>query len=216
MRYKLKGLSLIISVAISALFLVLSQFFSLNEVVGVQLSSFTLFSAIMPLAGTVGFGFSGLIYVVRSLFKYMIVGSPLALVYNIPSLCASASWITRNKLVTIGIPALCMVLFWAHPVGYAASPFALYWFIPISIALNNRSSLFLASLQSTFIAHAVGSVIWLYIGNIPATVWLGLIPIVAVERLIFASLMTLVYSVAVSVADSYIAPLLTRVRLRYF
>jgi len=48
-------------------------------------------------------------------------------------------------------------------------------------------SFFLVALSSSFIAHAVGSVIWLYSLSMPAEKWIALIPIVAVERFIFAA-----------------------------
>ena len=55
-----------------------------------------------------------------------------------------------------------MILFIAHPVGAAAAPYAFYWFIPIFIAMMRNRTLWHDALASTFTAHAVGSVIWLY------------------------------------------------------
>ncbi len=43
------------------------------------------------------------------------------------------------------------------------------------------------ALASTFIAHAVGSVIWLYTVPMVASAWLALIPIVACERLLYTA-----------------------------
>jgi hypothetical protein len=49
-----------------------------------------------------------------------------------------------------------------------------------------QRSLFLQALGSTFIAHAVGSVIWLYTVPMTAAMWMGLMPIVLFERIAFA------------------------------
>ena len=42
------------------------------------------------------------------------------------------------------------------------------------------------ALGATFSAHAVGGALWIYAFSLPAAVWQGLIPIVAIERSIFA------------------------------
>jgi hypothetical protein len=48
-------------------------------------------------------------------------------------------------------------------------------------------------LGSTFIAHAVGSTIWIYTVPMTAQMWLGLMPLVAIERLCFATGMVVSY-----------------------
>src|SRR2546430_1999084 len=52
---------------------------------------------------------------------------------------------------------------------------------------------FLQALGSAFIAHAVGSVIWLYTVGMTPAAWLGLIPVVFVERMLCAAGMTVAY-----------------------
>ena len=42
------------------------------------------------------------------------------------------------------------------------------------------------ALSASFVAHGIGSVIWLYTKNIAAPVWIGLIPVVVCERLLMA------------------------------
>ncbi len=103
-----------------------------------------------------------------------------------------------SVLLQLVLPAICMGLFALHPVGNQAFSYALYWLIPMAIFFARRyvSSVFLTALSSTFIAHAVGSVIWLYTVPMTSAQWLGLIPIVAAERLVFAVGATLVYAVA--------------------
>jgi len=58
--------------------------------------------------------------------------------------------------------------------------------IPIVLYLLKNKSIFTVSLSSTFIAHAVGSIFWLFLMPMGPERWIALIPIVAVERLLFA------------------------------
>ncbi|NQV12890.1 MAG: hypothetical protein HQ530_01150 [Parcubacteria group bacterium] len=83
-------------------------------------------------------------------------------------------------------PLVCFVLFVTHPVGREAWLYPLYWLIPIVGAFVFRKSLLVKSLGATFVAHAIGSTVYLYAFGLPAAVWLGLIPQVALERGFFA------------------------------
>jgi hypothetical protein len=87
----------------------------------------------------------------------------------------------------IAIPLLGMVLFWAHPVGAEAWAYPLLWAIPIAAAFVSERHVFLRSLGATFQAHVVGSVAFLYAIGMPAEAWWALIPIVLIERGIFAA-----------------------------
>ncbi|HCJ52457.1 MAG: hypothetical protein A2898_04445 [Candidatus Kerfeldbacteria bacterium RIFCSPLOWO2_01_FULL_48_11] len=84
------------------------------------------------------------------------------------------------------IPLLCMVLFNLHPEGRGAWYYSLYWLIPV-VALLTPHSLIFKSLGATFTAHAVGGVAFLYAFNLPAEVWIALIPIVFIERMLFTA-----------------------------
>ena len=83
------------------------------------------------------------------------------------------------------IAFLCIVLFILHPVGKQAWAYSLYFVIPIVAAFFPKR-LFLKSLGSTFTAHAVGSVVFLYTFQLTPAIWLGLIPVVFIERISFA------------------------------
>lgn len=83
-------------------------------------------------------------------------------------------------------PLVCFVLFVTHPMGREAWPYALYWLIPIAGVFVFRKNLLLKSLGATFVAHSIGSTVYLYAFGLPASVWLGLIPQVALERGFFA------------------------------
>jgi len=89
----------------------------------------------------------------------------------------------------IGIPLIGMALFALHPQGQGAMVYTAYWLIPICAYVYEKmksGSVVATALSSTFLAHVIGSVIYLYSFSIPAHFWLGLIPIVALERVIFA------------------------------
>lgn len=117
---------------------------------------------------------------------------------GLPTLAALWSIQTRSsywkaKLINIVVPVAAMIAFVLHPTGAAAYSYTFFWLIPITAELmkSKNNNLFLDQLIATFVAHAVGSVIWLYtIPTTPAT-WTSLLTIVPVERIIFASGATL-------------------------
>ncbi len=79
-----------------------------------------------------------------------------------------------------------------HPVGQVAWFYSLYWLIPVMLYALGSRSLFNESLGATFVQHAVGSVLWLYLVPTTSALWISLIPVVAVERLLCALGMVLV------------------------
>ena len=87
-----------------------------------------------------------------------------------------------------------MVSFWAHPVGRIVWFYPLMWLIPIA-AYFKRDWLYLRALGATFTAHAVGGAAWIWAFNLPASVWQSLIPVVAMERLLFAGGISAAYLV---------------------
>lgn len=125
------------------------------------------------------------------------MGSKLLLFWHLPTLCGALyfslmkkdTWYTR---AIAALPAaLCMVLFWIHPVGRHAYLYPLYWVIPIAVTLITTKPFFFQALGSTFTAHAVGSVLWLYSGILSSpAAWIALIPVVACERFGMAILIT--------------------------
>jgi hypothetical protein len=115
------------------------------------------------------------------------------LLYHIPTIVASGYWFSSNRLIRIGIPSLCMILFIAHPVGREAFFYSLFWLIPLAIHCLPSQRALTEALGTTFTAHAVGSVLHLYIYQMPALYWWGLMPIVVIERSVFALGMTVVF-----------------------
>ncbi|MFA5134589.1 MAG: hypothetical protein WC505_02260 [Patescibacteria group bacterium] len=106
----------------------------------------------------------------------------------------------RYKTLVAMLPLACIALFMLHPEGRGAWFYSLYWLIPLAASFAKRSLVF-NSLGATFTAHAIGSVTFLYIFNLPAEVWIGLIPIVFLERMLFTGGTALSYIVMNSLAD---------------
>jgi len=197
MKSQLKGFPFIPTISFLCSAFLLMRFAKISYIVGSTFSFFSLSDVVMPLSGILGIGFSLLAVFLRSGLKIAFQNLALfKLVYHIPGFCASAYWATENKLISLIIPAFCMAAFLAHPVGFAAAPYSFYWLIPMALYFVPKKSIFMHSLASTFIAHAVGSVLWLYLHPAMSVAqWYALLPVVAAERLLFASAMTLVYLV---------------------
>ena len=197
MKSQLKGFPFLPTISFLSSAFLLMRFCKVSYIVVSTFSFFSVSDAVMPLSGLLGFGFPLLIVLLRGSLRIALQNlTLLKLVYHIPGLCASAYWATENKLISLLLPAACIVAFLFNPVGFAAAPYALYWLIPMALYFVPQKSIFMHSLASTFIAHAVGSVLWLYThpGMTPVQ-WYALIPVVAAERLLFASTMALVYYV---------------------
>lgn len=106
----------------------------------------------------------------------------------------------KYKTLVAVIPLIAMVLFIMHPEGRGAWYYSLYWLIPLVASFAKRS-LVLNSLGATFTAHSIGSVAFLYAFNLPTAMWIGLIPIVFLERMLFTGGIAVSYVVMNTVAD---------------
>jgi len=159
----------------------IASLLKINFIVGSQLACFSAVSIVTPLVGLIsGLTGCGLFFAMRIFFSFIYnpLGSLHLLAFCLPGLCASLYLASEHILIRLILPIVCMILFISHPVGGAAFAYALYWLIPIALYFVRNKSLFLQALGSTFTAHAVGSVIWLYTVPMSAVLWLGLIPII--------------------------------------
>lgn len=193
--------------------------FKINCIFGSQMAFFSATNVCMPLSGAFGgiaggLGIFGARLFMRLLFSQL---CPLAcLVHYLPGLAASLYWSSTRVIIRLALPLLCMILFIMHPVGMHAIPYACYWLIPIGLYFVRRKTVFLEALGSTFVAHAVGSVIWLYTVPMTAQMWWALIPVVAVERLLFAcSMVVMYYTLHYCMRGMYYCAYLWRSTLQY-
>ncbi len=176
----------------------LVSFLKISFIVGSQLAHFSAVSIVTPLVGLLSgiIGCWALLVIKMAFgFAYNPVISLHMLAFCVPGFCASLYLASSHISIRLILPIVCMVLFIGHPVGFYSFAYALCWLIPIILYFVRKKSFFLQALGSTFVAHAVGSVIWLYTVPMSSVLWLGLIPIVIVERLLFASGIVITYTV---------------------
>lgn len=105
---------------------------------------------------------------------------------RLPLLLSSWAFRSQSWITEVVIPAVCMMLFMVHPIGSQVFYYSFYWLIPVSLYFVPRS-IYTRSLSATFIAHAIGSVVWLYFRGLDVSVWNMLMPVVIVERLLMAT-----------------------------
>jgi hypothetical protein len=166
-----------------------TSFIKVSFMVGSQMIWFSGINSVLPLAGAFGGIFGvGLVFLMRQVLHFLFFKtlSLSFLAMCIPGFCASLYWATSSAVIRLFLPILCMSLFVVHPVGAQAFVYSLYWLIPVVLYFIPRKSLFLHALASTFVAHAVGSVIWCYTVPMTPVLWMGLLPIVFIERILFA------------------------------
>ena len=189
----------------SALSLLFYQF-NFSEIVGAESKAyFTLFQFIGPIGGGIisplGGALSVLVVEITNFFFTGKALDPIIIVRFLPMVFAALYFGSKRK--ASGFVALaCMLLFWLHPIGNQAWFYALYWLIPLG-ATFYRHNLFARSLGATFTAHSIGSVAFLYAFNLPAEIWIGLIPIVAFERLMFAAGISVSYYAVNTVLNAF-------------
>lgn len=175
----------------------LASFFKLSFIVGSHAAFFSAVNIANPLIGAFNTRKNTLLiflalFITRWLFAGTIDLHFLAFI--VPGLFAALYWNVAGPAVRLLVPALCFCLFLAHPTGLAAAPYAFFWIIPMALYFKREKPLFYHALSSTLIAHAVGSVIWIYTVPMSAATWLALIPIVCLERFSFAAGITVAHT----------------------
>ena len=186
------------------LFTVLIFVFSFVKVTFFAGSHKLFFSGInlaFPVLGSLlGATFSGITVLLFFLFKKITLGGAITL--GLPTFFATLAFSIMTKkeksfklefynlLLRVILPIFAIILFILNPIGRQAFIYSFYWFIPVALyvfeKINKNSSIFLRSLTATFIAHAVGSLIWLYFIPTTSVYWISLISVVFIERFIFA------------------------------
>ncbi|GAB5412244.1 MAG: hypothetical protein ChlgKO_13580 [Chlamydiales bacterium] len=185
-------------------FVLVAQFLKFNIPMGEQFASLSCLAVALPLLAAFmpakkSLPIIGAVWMMLHLFH------PIPLTMGIPTLLASLSWRYSEKkeganwLMHLALPIVAMALFVLAPAGKIAWSYALYWLIPMVLCFV-RTSVWSRAVQSTFVAHAAGSVIWAYAVPMSGAQWIGLIPVVAVERLLAASLAVVLVQVLSSVS----------------
>ncbi|OGY90947.1 MAG: hypothetical protein A3H70_03605 [Candidatus Komeilibacteria bacterium RIFCSPLOWO2_02_FULL_48_11] len=102
-----------------------------------------------------------------------------------PPLAAVWYFGSKSKFNII-IPIIAIIAFNIHPIGRSAWLYSMFWLIPIICYFLRDRFLLARSLGATFTAHALGGALWIYAFGLSKEIWLGLIPITAIERSLFA------------------------------
>lgn len=171
----------------------------LSYIVGSRLCFFTLATVTKPLiAALAGLPtlllYSILHYITHAPYPLALSGRTLA--FYVPGIFAGLYWRNNHWLIRYAVSLCCIIAFLLHPQGNGAAPYCLFWIIPILAAQATQHNSLLLALGSSFTAHAVGSVIWIYATGMSSAQWLALIPLVLVERCFIALILSTVYELA--------------------
>ena len=159
---------------------------SISRIIG-SAQNFTLFELLGPIGGMFLGPILGAISVffVRALnilfFHQQL--DLLTVIRFLPMMLAAAYFGIKSKKTAVIFP-ICIALFLLNPIGRQAWMYSAIWLIPF-VATFFKKRLILNSLGATFTAHAIGSVIFLYSFGLTPAIWIGLIPVVFIERGIF-------------------------------
>lgn len=186
--------------------------------VGSWATVFSAVSTISPLSGYFGGAFGGMLYLAFRLAWHLFFSPTHVgmswLINIVPGWCSTMFWSFPPVIGSVFVPVIALCLFVMHPVGGQAFVYALLWLIPIALyacryAKNKIGNTFFAqALCATFVAHAVGSVMWLY--GMPAMkpeLWILLTPIALAERFFFAVGITLARLLVINLVDMAKMPL---------
>ena len=166
-----------------------------SKIIGSNLK-FNLFDFYGPIVGGfVGSTIGAVIVLIMQLINWAWHGfttDAATLIRFLPVLFSVLYFAHKSKW-TLLVPTICMIAFWAHPEGRIAWTYTLYWFIPIAMYFLHEKFIFARALGATFTAHAVGGALWIWVFNMNASLWIGLIPIVWKERGLMAIGITLTF-----------------------
>ncbi|MDP3964707.1 MAG: hypothetical protein Q8Q20_03575 [bacterium] len=163
--------------------------FPLTKLIGSDVR-FTIFDLFGPLAT----GFIGLIpglvsVALMQLGNFFIHGAEVVdagvIVRFFPMLFA-AWYFWKKNTASVWVSVLAIVAFNLHPIGRSAWVYSMFWLIPIIMHFLRDKSLMARALGTTFTAHAVGGALWVWVFGLSKEIWLGLIPVVMIERTLMA------------------------------
>lgn len=153
---------------------------------------FTLFDLIAPTAGAFLGSWFGIVAVFLMGAFNLVFGGIIdkgAIIRLFPVLFGVwffARSTSSGQAKLLIVPVVAMISFNLNEVGRSVWYYSLFWTIPVLVYPVVKKSLVARALASTFVAHSVGGAVWIWAFNMPASVWQGLIPVVALERSIMA------------------------------
>ena len=164
--------------------LLISHSLHLNWIIGSFSANFSCIHFILP-AFIKHFGIFGVVVLYAKDF--------LNVSNIIPFLSAKAGMMYSGAIYnrinffnSVVVPAVCMILFIVHPIGNTVFFYSFYWCIPMVLYAYFRRNLFAQALISAFVAHALGSLVWLYCYQLAGIYWIAALPVVPFERCLIA------------------------------
>lgn len=164
----------------------LVTFIPFSMIIGSKAAWFSCSSMSLPALGY----HASLLYVILSIFTKGLLSFHAIIfiaMHRLPHLAATSALRKKNWIISVALPVVAMILFCMHTVGQTVFYYSWYWFIPMIIYYFVPDTLPSRAVCASFVAHAVGSVIWLYRGHVPVQAWTLLMPIVPLERMIIAA-----------------------------
>jgi hypothetical protein len=153
-------------------------------------SHFTFFEFVAPsVAGILPLGVAMILVVVAKALFSLLTNSLVFNLFDVARLflpLAAVSYFYKKSKFNLIIPVIAIIGFNLHPVGRQAWVFSLLWLIPIAMHLLRDKFLLARSIGATFSQHALGGLLFIYMFPATPEFWIGLIPIVLQERLVFA------------------------------
>ena len=160
-----------------------TKYLTFSKIVGSKFLSLAPGAVLIP-SVLIFSSFGWLCLIISSLIRLLFFGfAPAILAFFSP---VGAYLYYKFRTARLMLPIICMAMFIYHPTGFAAYNYAALWLIPLFLAFfKSHASL---SIGSSFAAHAVGSIIWLYLfPTLPNFVWSGLVYVALIERSLIAA-----------------------------
>lgn len=177
----------VISIAVFILLGIVALQVPINNLAGSS-AKFTLFDLFAPTAGA----FLGSWFGVAAVFLMEVANLVFKGVFDIGSIIRlfpvlfGVWFFAKRDIKFLIVPVIAIISFNINDVGRSVWYYSLFWTIPVLVYPVVKKSLVARALASTFVAHSVGGAIWIWVFNLPASVWQGLIPVVALERSVMA------------------------------
>ena len=159
---------------------------SIDRIVGSN-QNFTLFEFLGPIGGMflgpiLGAISAFVVYGLNIIIFHKTLNF-LAIVLFLPPVSAAVYFGLKQKWTAIIFP-ICIALFLLNPIGRQAWMYPIIWLIPFFATFGKKRLIF-NSLGATFTAHAIGTIIFLYMFGLTPAIWMSLIPVVFIERGVF-------------------------------
>lgn len=181
--------------------------FSVSHLAGSR-AQFTVFDAFAPAIGGFLGGIPAIIAVaLAEIANFLAHGSQAldagTIIRFFPILMA-VFYFAKKTQWSFVVPLVAIFLFNLNPVGRSVWYFSLFWLIPVVMYFFQDRWVLARALGATFAAHAVGGALWVWFFHLPREVWISLIPVVIIERLLFAAGITVSYLAGMAIKEAWI------------